>query len=56
MNKRILRALRAGNEFQAEWYRAQRHLRCGFYTAQEIGNEGQQKCITNRSNLGREGI
>lgn len=41
MNKRIIKAVRAGNEFKADWLRAQRYLRCSWYMAREIGVEIQ---------------
>jgi len=53
MNKRIIKAVKNGNEFKADWLRAQRYMRCTFYMAQEIAREIQAECITNRCGKGR---
>jgi len=53
MNKRIIKAVKNGNEFKADWLRAQRYMRCTFYMAQEIAREVQTECIMNRCGKGR---
>lgn len=45
MNKRIIKAIRTGNEFKADWLRAQRYKRCAFYMGREIGLELEAELI-----------
>jgi hypothetical protein len=45
MNKRILKATRADNEFKADWYRAQRWMRSSAYLHHEMGVELQNELI-----------
>jgi hypothetical protein len=49
MNKRIIKAVRAGNDFKADWLRAERNTRCSFsYMRPEIGLEEQKRLIQQR--------
>ena len=45
MNKRILKATRADNDFKADWYRAQRWQRCTAYMLHEMGVELMNELI-----------
>lgn len=45
MNRQILKATRDGNDFKADWYRAQRWLRCSAYIMHEMGVELQNELM-----------
>lgn len=46
MNRKIIKAVRAGNEFKADWLRAQRWKRCPYYMQREIGLEEEQELLS----------